>query len=255
MSFLLSCIVAGQALAFSEVGLQQQLRADYAALQQARADLLQARANSRLGSAEEADYRAWIRQLERQVQQDCQALQQTAAVPLADIPCGQFSVENPAPATIDIAAENTRAETTRRMLDQFNGSLGDFDERLLREQERVKTRTPHDDSANGGSANRASGAVDGQVGDEESLENGQADKEAGREKPGDESGKQTTGTGAGAAGRPSPGAGSRIPDDIPDGSDDDVVARQLREAAEKETDPELKKKLWEEYRRYKAGLQ
>jgi len=36
-------------------------------------------------------------------------------------------------------------------------------------------------------------------------------------------------------------------------ADDDIVARQLREAAEKETDPELKKKLWEEYRKYKAG--
>jgi len=34
-------------------------------------------------------------------------------------------------------------------------------------------------------------------------------------------------------------------------ADDDIVARQLREAAEKETDPELKKKLWEEYRKYK----
>ncbi|MGB5495215.1 MAG: hypothetical protein WBM97_12135, partial [Sedimenticolaceae bacterium] len=44
-----------------------------------------------------------------------------------------------------------------------------------------------------------------------------------------------------------------VPPDIPDGSDDDVVARQLREAAEKERDPELKKRLWEEYRKYKAG--
>ena len=33
--------------------------------------------------------------------------------------------------------------------------------------------------------------------------------------------------------------------------DDDIVARQLREAAEKETDPELKKKLWKEYENYK----
>jgi hypothetical protein len=33
-----------------------------------------------------------------------------------------------------------------------------------------------------------------------------------------------------------------------------VVARQLREAAEKETDPALKKKLWEEYRKYKKGI-
>jgi hypothetical protein len=40
---------------------------------------------------------------------------------------------------------------------------------------------------------------------------------------------------------------------VPDGDDDDVVARQLREAAEKESDPELREKLWEEYRRYKRG--
>jgi hypothetical protein len=32
-----------------------------------------------------------------------------------------------------------------------------------------------------------------------------------------------------------------------------VVARQLREAAEKEKDPRLKEKLWDEYRRYKAS--
>jgi hypothetical protein len=44
-----------------------------------------------------------------------------------------------------------------------------------------------------------------------------------------------------------------IPADIPDGSDDDVVARQLREAAMAETDPELREKLWQEYRLYKKG--
>jgi hypothetical protein len=44
------------------------------------------------------------------------------------------------------------------------------------------------------------------------------------------------------------------PPGIPAGSDDDVVARQLREAAEKEQDPELKRRLWEEYRRYKEGV-
>jgi hypothetical protein len=37
------------------------------------------------------------------------------------------------------------------------------------------------------------------------------------------------------------------------GQDDDIVARQLREPAEKETDPELKEKLWKEYEDYKRG--
>ena len=37
--------------------------------------------------------------------------------------------------------------------------------------------------------------------------------------------------------------------------DDDIVARQLREAAEKEKDPVLKEKLWKEYEEYKKDRQ
>jgi hypothetical protein len=43
------------------------------------------------------------------------------------------------------------------------------------------------------------------------------------------------------------------PEDIPAGRDDDVVARQLREAATSEPDPELREALWDEYRNY-TGL-
>lgn len=42
-----------------------------------------------------------------------------------------------------------------------------------------------------------------------------------------------------------------VPPDLIDGSDDDIVARQIREAAMKEQDPVLREKLWEEYRKYK----
>ncbi|MGK0297120.1 MAG: hypothetical protein ACI9XC_000721 [Gammaproteobacteria bacterium] len=48
---------------------------------------------------------------------------------------------------------------------------------------------------------------------------------------------------------------SNIPSDISDGSDDDIVARQLREAAIAEQDPGLQEKLWDEYRKYKEGVQ
>ena len=36
--------------------------------------------------------------------------------------------------------------------------------------------------------------------------------------------------------------------------DDDVVARQIREAAMKEKDPELREKLWDEYRKYTGSV-
>ena len=47
---------------------------------------------------------------------------------------------------------------------------------------------------------------------------------------------------------------SQIPEDIPDPQGDDIVAKQLREAAMAESDAALQAKLWEEYRRYKSGI-
>jgi hypothetical protein len=42
-----------------------------------------------------------------------------------------------------------------------------------------------------------------------------------------------------------------IPEDIPtDGSGDDQVAQQIREAAMAETDPDIREALWDEYRRH-----
>jgi len=57
-------------------------------------------------------------------------------------------------------------------------------------------------------------------------------------------------------GQRSGGAGATAfepPVDIPDAGDDDIVARQLREAAENEPDPQLRARLWEEYREYKES--
>ncbi len=46
---------------------------------------------------------------------------------------------------------------------------------------------------------------------------------------------------------------ARTPENVGDGHDDDVVARQLREAAQREQNPGLREKIWEEYRQYKAA--
>ena len=77
--------------------------------------------------------------------------------------------------------------------------------------------------------------------------------ESGRGEPeGDmEQGRPTEGAGGGETdgSRPPPAQGSKELSE-----DDDVVARQLREAAEQDTDPEVKEKLWEEYRKYKKGI-
>ena len=48
------------------------------------------------------------------------------------------------------------------------------------------------------------------------------------------------------------GNGATAPKVVP-GSDNDVVARRLRKAAEQETDPGLRAKLWKEYTDYRQG--
>ena len=87
-------------------------------------------------------------------------------------------------------------------------------------------------------ASLPSGNMQGSSAVEGNMQNGQA---AGREAAG---GPQPVNSGA----RPSPAAAEVI-----DGSDDDIVARQLREAAETETDPVLQEKLWREYIAYKKA--
>ena len=44
----------------------------------------------------------------------------------------------------------------------------------------------------------------------------------------------------------------RTPDDVPLAADDDIIARQLREAALAEEDAALRERLWDEYRKYKG---
>lgn len=50
---------------------------------------------------------------------------------------------------------------------------------------------------------------------------------------------------------PNAPARAGIPKDVDDARDDDVIARQLREAAMAETDPAIREKLWADYQKYK----
>lgn len=47
------------------------------------------------------------------------------------------------------------------------------------------------------------------------------------------------------------GSNGKLPEDIPQDDNDDVLAKQIKNAALKEKDPEKRKKIWNEYRKYK----
>ena len=241
--------VAG-AVAADDGQLLDRLRIDRAAMVTAEQDFHERRRLGSLNGTEAADYAAYIARLHRQVAEDCVAVV-GAGLPLP--PDQGCPAQLLAPAAIDQAAEQTADEQVAALDAELFAGLGDFDEMLLREQDRVRAAAPMTDAAGGGGGAGDTGTAEGTEGAEGAE--GTTGTAGGDEESGAESGGGANSSNGGGAGRGAPHQGGRpgTPPDIPDGSDDDVVAKQLREAAEKETDPELKKKLWEEYRKYKKG--
>jgi len=144
---------------------------------------------------------------------------------------------------------------------ELNASLAKFDDMLLREMERIKAGSSGklqelaQQAAEAARRLREKGLDVDTSGSESSPE---AEK---GQKAEPESGRQSEST-AGKAGTESASRdGSRKGGEGPSSTDqrrtayedDDIVARQLREAAENETDPELKAKLWKEYEEYKKS--
>ena len=234
--------------------LLERLRIDHAAMISAEQDYHAQRRDGSLSGAEAADYAAYVARLHRLVAQDCVALAEEGLALPTDLGCSAVPPPMLAPAAIDQTGEQTADEQIAVLDAELLNGLGEFDEMLLREQERVRAATPMTDAASGTASGAGdSGTSDGSAGGGESAAAADAgsDRSAGQRDQTEVAAQgQRDQTGAGTQ-RQSARQGA--PPDIPDGSDDDVVARQLREAAEKERDPELKKRLWEEYRKYKAG--
>ena len=250
-------ITAGLLLAACEAAaddgqLLDRLRIDNAAMVAAEQDFHARRARGSLNGTEAADYAAYVARLHRQVAEDCVALADAGLPQPPDLGCPSMPPLLLAPAAIDQAEEQTVDEQIAVLDAELFAGLGEFDEMLLREQERVRAAAPMANAGGGGGGGGAgdAGTAEGAGGAEGAEGTEGADGESGTDSDDGSDGSYGEGAGRGAQRR---GGGQGAPPDIPDGSDDDVVARQLREAAEKETDPELKKKLWEEYRKYKKG--
>lgn len=135
--------------------------------------------------------------------------------------------------------------------DEFEKSLGDFDDSLLEEQQKVAEVSRDTGAFEGGGGQGGGGTV--------GL--GEQAGEAGEGSGGTVGVVNNSAGGSGGSIREEPGSvdqlskeqiGERTPEDIPSGVDDDIVAKQLREAALAEEDPELRERLWDEYRAYKG---
>jgi hypothetical protein len=165
------------------------------------------------------------------------------------------------------AQAKTEAEVIAARNAKMDESLGEFDEVIRNEREQI-ARERDAQAAGAGAAGDADGngnsngdgsAADGAGSGSEQSGGSAGGEKAGEQKSGEEarsSGdmKSDRQAGGGTGGTTGQGQGPAA-QNIPDGSDDDIIARQIREAAEKETDPELKEKLWKEYIEYKKNAQ
>ena len=147
----------------------------------------------------------------------------------------------------------TDAERLAALDRDLEGKLAKFDELMRRAREEAEQERAAGGGGTGaGNGGRLGGAEDGRGAREVPPPDGRgagghADTSSGLGHTPDVTGSKHAGEFKYANTGP-------IPIDIPDARDDDIVARQLREAATHEADPVLREKLWDEYRKYKKGI-
>ena len=237
------------------------IRKSITALDSARRTALQELEEVTMPANEVSDYKDFVVYLNTRIGNYCMVLaEQGGTLSLQGLPCPKMPAMAGASETslsndnifyttaADFGEAKSQAEETAELEGAFLSSLGDFDDSLLKEEEKVAARVPSQRESGSSSVTGSSGRA-GDSADTGSGENGESA----------EQGEGQTGTAQDSASRAgSQGSGVKQSTygtpggKLPPPEDDDIVARQLREAAEKEPDPELKKKLWEEYWKYKG---
>ena len=142
----------------------------------------------------------------------------------------------------ELATDQASSGRLGDLEDDLDDSLGVFDGKIGDARSTVLNGAPPTTSGLPAQSTRP-GASNGQQGGEGGRNQSDAQSEGQR-------GSASAGAQVASAKN---GGGGNVPENIPDGQDDDIVAQQLREAAMSESDPELQAKLWEEYARYKSG--
>jgi len=248
----LCCVDAG-AVSLYRIPLVEDLLLMAAARDRLQQDFNRLDLQGEMSSGEHADFQAYLGTLGLRIARQCQeVVQRYPEIEVRELPCPTGG-QTVSPA-IDLGAEKTPEEQIAELDASLASGLSGFDEMLLKEQQSIAAKARRSSKSGQGSSQRAGEhqGEEGQRGEYDSraeAEAGDVEWEADRD-AGPQSRQEPR---EGATGKPQEqGPGTPRPD-IPDGRDDDVVARQLREAAEKEQDPRLKEKLWDEYRRYKAS--
>jgi hypothetical protein len=209
-----------------------------------------------LSEVEEKEFRTFLNYLGRRIYYYCGELEKIESTTNTDgLPCHfqesndlQVSEKLPPPPS----QTATSSEEISKLDNSLNSALGEFDEMLLRENEQIASRKSAE--AQEDSQSDGQGGANGQGSGSGSSPGsaGNSGNSGTKTQPSSKTSQEGTNAGGAGVGNQDSRTTPRK-DQQGIHEDDDIVARQLREAAEKETDPEIKEKLWEEYRKYKEG--
>jgi hypothetical protein len=198
-----------------------------------------------------AENRKMVAQMEAAYAQQPPA-QAGSQVPMSNAPDGVSAPGIPEEQAVDEVAALDR---------QLNTSLAKFDDMLLKEMDAIRAGSSRklqdlaEEAAEAARRLRAKGLdVDTSgskpSGEKQKTPEGQVESGRKMEPATGRAGTETVAKDGSRKGGEGPSNQNQRRGDY---EDDDIVARQLREAAENETDPELKEKLWKEYEAYKKS--
>jgi len=207
------------------------------------------RASAKKDNAELEEYAAFIAALQLRVFEQCEVVRaQAGEEAVREFDCIRMTPNRPVVVTVPPAAVQTDEEKRATLSARLNDIEGEVDDSLQKRQQEIRQRqTARTGGGGGGHDGSAAGTKDSTSGNP-----GQPSNSAG---PAASAGstptlKQPPSAAYGRPGPPEAPVRQRVMDGA---SDDDVVARQLREAAEREADPVLKEKLWAEYKKYREA--
>jgi hypothetical protein len=206
------------------------------------------------------DYETYLKSVEAMTAENRKIVEQMEAA-YAENRSGQDSVDERDEMADPAIPEEQVTDEVAELDRQLDTSLAKFDGLLLKEMDEIRTGSSGklqdlaQEAAEAAKRLREKGLDVDTSASRSSGENREGTQDTSRSDQEMETRKGRTGTDtASKTGSRKSGEGSSRKDQRrADYEDDDIVARQLREAAENETDPELKEKLWKEYEEYKRS--
>jgi len=214
----------------------------------------------KMGESSETEIREFaefVAELKRKVIEGCETVRRLGGdAGKEGVNCGEildgYAVET-GMVSSDINELSVPVDESELYREELRKLENDFDDMILQAQDELQKKRKIDVASNrtpgsgsgGGGQNAGNSQKSGNSGGKTEVNAGSPDSESMDGQRGEQ--------GAGV-GDHKPGQEETFDQhEKVDSRDDDVVARQLREAAEKETDPVLKEQLWKEYEKYKKS--